>query len=315
MPFDPSLLRCTGDLRRVGVVPPARDADGSPRWVRVRRGAWYPAAGWTGLDAAGRYAALVHATALVGLGEGQLCFSHESAAVLLGLPRIGAWPDVVHVLADGRAGWSGIVRRHTFEGVEPIGHAGLRVTSPARTVVDLARCTGFTSALAAADHALREELCTPEDLVAALDALPRRASGLRVSETVVRLADPRSMSVGESLSRAQMFLHNLPRPELQVAWEHEEGLIGYTDFGWDEVVGEFDGKVKYGAELSAGDPAGVVWREKLREDRLRARGARVARWVWREAVHPEGMVARLAAQGIRPQRRNTWFDAGEAEAG
>src|SRR5674476_401682 len=51
---------------------------------------------------------------------------------------------------------------------------------------------------------------------------------------------------------------------------------GRVDFWWPgaRVVGEFDGRVKYGrANPSGRPPEDVLWDEKLREDRLRAADA------------------------------------------
>jgi hypothetical protein len=85
----------------------------------------------------------------------------------------------------------------------------------------------------------------------------RRPRALLVAE----LADARSMSAGESVSRATMFRLNLPRPELQVPVEDAAGLIGVADFGWEGVVGEFDGRRTYAVGVvRAGDdrtPAGI----------------------------------------------------------
>ncbi|WP_226356017.1 hypothetical protein [Pseudonocardia sp. ICBG601] len=45
--------------------------------------------------------------------------------------------------------------------------------------------------------------------------------------------------------------------------------------------GEFDGRIKYGRRLDpGGDLEEVLWREKLREDAIRAEGVAVVRWVW-----------------------------------
>jgi hypothetical protein len=127
----------------------------------------------------------------------------------------------------------------------------------------------------------------------------------------VELADPCSMSAGESLSRAVMFRLNLPKPELQVPVEDGDGLIGVADFGWPGVVGEFDGRRKYGVAPDA-DPtqaAEVLWREKRREDRFR-RQVRVARWIWADANDDRKLAGILAEQGIRALARNTWLDLG-----
>src|SRR5918993_132714 len=169
---------------------------------------------------------------------------------------------------------------------------------------------------AALVHAMRHSLCTPAELAAAAAEVPRRVRGRPAALLVTELADARSMSPGESLSRAAMFRLNLPRPDLQVDVEDAEGLVGTTDFGWPGVVGEFDGRSKYGIPEGA-DPAAaaeVLWREKRREDRLR-RVVRVARWTWADAVGDATMGRLPAEHGIRSQPRNTWFDHGARRAG
>jgi hypothetical protein len=188
---------------------------------------------------------------------------------------------------------------------------GLRVTSVARTVVDLARTEPLPSAVAAADHALRHGWCTRADVLEEAAAVPRRVRGRPAASLVARLADPLSMSVGESLSRTQMFLLDLPRPRLQVPHADEDGLIGVVDFDWGGVVGEFDGRVKYRIppDVDRRQAGRVLWQEKRREDRLRRRAA-VARWVWDDALVRQRLARVLAPHGIRPQVRNSWFDLG-----
>ncbi|MFW5472639.1 hypothetical protein ACOCJ5_04955 [Knoellia sp. CPCC 206450] len=186
---------------------------------------------------------------------------------------------------------------------------GLAVTPVARTLVDLARTEELQDSVAACDHALHHRLCTWGDLLHEVAGLEPGARGRARAQLAVDLADSRSMSVGESLSRVQMFRLNLPRPRLQVRVEDAAGLVGYCDFGWEGVMGEFDGRKKYGlvAGMDLREAERVLWREKQREDRIRARGRRMARWVWADAVRPQQMARILAGQGIRPQARNSWF--------
>ncbi len=143
----------------------------------------------------------------------------------------------------------------------------------------------------------------------AADDVPPRVRGRPAARVVTELADARSMSAGESLSRAVMFRRGVPRPDLQVEVVDEDGLVGFTDFGWPGVYGEFDGRVKYGVPEDA-DPelaSAVLWREKVREDRLR-RQRRVARWVWADARDEHRMLGILAEQGVRPDPRSAWLD-------
>ncbi|MBM6406106.1 hypothetical protein JQN72_17880 [Phycicoccus sp. CSK15P-2] len=302
-PFDPGVLRLARDLRASGIEPTAGG------WHQVRHGVWMPRQSWSGLTPEQRHAARVHATALV-VGREDPVFALSSAAAVWGLPRIEPWPESVRVLVEtaqrGRS--TAHVRPHVGRRSEAQQRFGLRVTPAARTVVDLARTGSFVTALAAADHALRFGLCTTDELLAEADAVPPRVRGRPVAGVVAALADARSMSVGESLSRARMYLLNLPRPDLQVEVLDDDGLVGVCDFGWDGVVGEFDGRVKYGVPDGAGqeDAAQVLWREKQREDRLRRR-CRVARWTWAVAMDAPQLAARLDEQGIRQQAVNTWL--------
>ncbi|HEX6888057.1 MAG TPA: hypothetical protein VF143_08115 [Candidatus Nanopelagicales bacterium] len=303
VPFDPGLLRRGRDLRAAGVEPTRGG------WHQVRNGVWVTQREWRGLTPEQRHAALVHATGLC-LEREEVVFALTSAAAVWGLPRIEAWPDAVRVLVDtpSRGRGSPLVRPHVGRDADPIAMGGIRVTTPARTVVDLARTGTLVSAVAAADHALRHGLCSLDQLWAEIDAVPPRVRGRVTARLVGALADPSSMSAGESLSRVQMFLLNLPRPELQKEVRDERGLIGYVDFGWDGIVGEFDGKVKYGIRdgASADEAAEIVWSEKQREDRLRRR-VRVVRWTWSIALDRTRFGAHLASHGIRPLATNTWI--------
>ncbi len=306
-PFDPGCLRHAADLRRRGVEP-TREA-----MHQVRHGVWVEESTWAALTPEQRHAAFVHATALC--MDAPATFSRSSAAAIWGLPRIEPWPTRVHTHVEGgRRRGSVFVRPHLGPATEAVSRDGILVTSAARTVVDLARTETLHTAVAAADHALRHTLCSHEDLRAEVDVLPRGAHGRTAARLVLDLADPGAMSPGESLSRTQMFLLDLPRPLLQVEHADECGLIGVVDFDWPGVVGEFDGKVKYriAPGASAEEAGEVLWREKQREDRLRRR-VRVARWTWAVAKEPRALAKVLAEVGIRATARNTWFDLAPAK--
>lgn len=303
-PFDPSELSRTADLRRIGTEP-SRGG-----WHQVRTGAWLPAASFAALGPVDRHAALVHATMRThGAGE-SVRFAGESAAAVLGLPRITAWPTTVrHLVTRRGVSGSSVLRPLLGAESECVRVHGALVTPPARTVVDLARHGTLEDAVTAADYCLRHGLCTPDDLAAEVALVPRRARGRALATTVIALADGLSMSPGESCSRVQMFRLRIPRPRLQVSFRDADGHIGDVDFWWVGTVGEFDGRTKY--RLSAGashEEAGrVLWAEKKREDRLR-RHTRVARWVWADLVRPDRLLAILAHAGVRPELRSTWLE-------
>jgi hypothetical protein len=282
----------------------------------VRHGVWIAERDWSTLNPEQQHAAFVHATSLC-LGRDDPVFALTSAAAVWGLPRIEPWPDAVRVLVreEERGRGTSLARPHVGRPSPGVEVAGLRVTSVARTVIDLARTGSLPTAVAAADHALRHSLCSRRELEEELDAVPPRVRGRIVARLAVELADPLSMSPGESLSRVQMFLLNVPKPVLQEAVHDENGLVGIVDFGWPGVVGEFDGRVKYRVgDEDVGDPQEVLWREKQREDRLR-RQRRVARWSWSTARDRVRLGRLLASAGIRALPVNTWVDLGARRAG
>ena len=81
-------------------------------------------------------------------------------------------------------------------------------------------------------------------------------------------------------------------------------LVAATDFAWHEqrVFGEFDGKMKYGRLLRAGETAGdAVFREKQREDRVRElTGYRCGRLVWTDLARPRSRPPGSAASSVAP---------------
>ncbi len=60
------------------------------------------------------------------------------------------------------------------------------------------------------------------------------------------------------------------------------------------MLGEFDGRVKYGRLLRPRqDPGDVVFAEKRREDEMRDAGWGVVRWVWADLADPDRLGARV----------------------
>ena len=272
--------------------------------VRIRVGAYASAETWQGLDDAERYRLRVLAA---GRRLRRPLFSHDSAAALWRLPRIGRWPQVVHVTVPHAVGGrsSRGVRRHQVPALPRhlVAMDGVRATGAARTVVDVARSWSFAAGLVAADHALRESWATADRLAGELAAIgPGR--GVWAGRRVIDAASDAAESVGESLSRARMIELGLPLPKLQHEVEDGDGLIGRVDFWWESLglVGEFDGRLKYRV-AGIPDTRAVeerVWAEKQREDRLRSLGLRVVRWTWDSALDPVRFAAHLDAAGVRP---------------
>ncbi|MGY1633656.1 hypothetical protein ACI784_18290 [Geodermatophilus sp. SYSU D01186] len=273
--------------------------------ARLRPGAYLPD---VQSDPVWRHRHLVTAT-LAGLHRPAVV-SHQSAAVLLGLPLWATPLDRVHVSrrppASSEVGR--YLRCHVVrlpdEDVVSVG--GVAVTHPARTVLDLARTLPFEPAVVALDAALRLRLVQWHELERRL-ADVTGTPGSRSAARAVRFADGRSESVGESRSRVLLHRLGLPPSTLQLDVRTVSGRsVGRVDFGWEEhrVLGEFDGRVKYGRLLRPGqEPGDVVFEEKRREDALRDEGWGVVRWTWGDLV-PRVLGPRVRRALDRGQRRS-----------
>lgn len=229
--------------------------------------------------------------------------SHSSAALLHGLPTWSLPLERVQV-TKVRA-YGGRRRQHLHVRVAALRDNevedvdGVLITSVARTVVDLARSSTFEPAVAIADAALSSGRVSADDLLRAVHESARRP-GSAHARRVVAFADNRSESVGESRSRVAIVRAGLPVPELQWEVHNADGeLVGRTDFCWREhgLAGEFDGRIKYGRLLRPGETAGdAVYREKLREDAIRACGYHFERWRWQDLTDFRAVARRIRAR-------------------
>ena len=216
--------------------------------------------------------------------------SHDSAAIIHGLDRLGprspALVAVTHPPGMGSATGRPGVRLHVA--ALPDEHVtvrgGIRVTSVARTVVDLARISSFRSGVVVADSALRGGQTSKAELRSVLAACARWP-GIRRASQVVEFSDGLAESVLESISRVAFRDHGLPSPELQ-AWVGGDDVIGRADFLWRRyaTVGEADGAVKYASP-------GRAISQLQRDASLRAAGFEVVHFTWDEIVRVPGQVA------------------------
>ena len=274
-------------------------------WARLRRGAYL--AGTLPESAATRHLLLVTAT-LAALRRPAVV-SHQSAAVLLGLPLWGARLDRVHMTRRPPA-WndsSRLLVAHVarLRNDEVTAVNGIEVTTPARTALDLARSLPFEAAVVVLDAALHQGVVTPDDLTGGLSDIAG-TRGSRAAARAVRLSDGRSESVGESRSRVVLDRVQLPPSSLQFEVLAADGhVVARTDFAWEaqQVVGEFDGKVKYGRLLRPGqEPGDAVFAEKRREDAVRDEGWSVVRWTWTDLLRPDQLATRLQRAMARSTR-------------
>ncbi|GAB3667066.1 hypothetical protein GCM10027596_35610 [Nocardioides korecus] len=277
-------------------------------WHRVRHGAYCFGDVWAVATPEQRH--LILARAVLRSTPGPVALSHTTALLAHGVAVWGADLRRVHVtrLGPGAARLERDVVHHVARASESEVDLleGLPVFGVGRSVIEAATLLGLESALVSADSALHARLTDPDELRSVFSAMTHRPGAQKV-HVVLHHMDGRAASPGESRSSFMFWRQGLPRPTLQHPVLDSTGaLVAETDFAWHEfrTFGEFDGRQKYGRLLRPGeDPADAVFREKVREDRVRElTGYRFVRWVWSDLARPAETAARIRrvlAQGAR----------------
>lgn len=284
--LDLGLRRARFDrLRDAGefvVVAPGHFAD-AVRWATARRSERL----------------LAHGVAACAAFDGA-ALSHASAALWWGLPSPRVLPPrpeltvPVTVRPSDDSDWVRVLRCG-LPGRHVVAVDGIRVTSPARTVIDCFRSLPLADALAIADVAVSRGLSICELIEVRKDQV--RWPGIRAARRGIGLVDGRRESPLESASVARLDGWGLPHPVPQVE-VHDElgGLVGRVDLLWRglRVVGEADGKGKFRGEFdddrSERAVADRLIRAEERAGRLREVGLGVVRW-GSEALREPGLLA------------------------
>lgn len=254
--------------------------------VRFRRGYYAFTDEWRRLSQVERHRVRSNAV-LHSLGPA-VALSHVSGVIRHGIDVWGVNLNRVHVTRlDGAPGRiEGDVVHHegmaTADDLAEIGDQ--RVLRAERCVLEAASRANNEVALCLLDAGLRAEAFGYDELRRQHE-IQQWWPFMRHLHIPVRMADGRSGSIGESRGRWLFKELRLPVPELQHEVRHPNGeLAGITDWWWREhgLMGEFDGRIKYGRLLRPGqDPGGAVFDEKQREDLLRElTGDRMIRLTW-----------------------------------
>lgn len=267
--------------------------------TRVHPGCYVHAGFWDELSPTAQHRARAH---LVSTSDTDLEFSHLTAAALWRLPVIGDWPSRANVAGPQGSGVrkTATLARHSL-GHDPRAVAidGLRVTSLAVTVAQVAATEPFATGVVIADAALHAHRSL--DLLPAAHAVPLHHGRARAL-AVANFADGRADRPGESASRVSMLAAGLPVPELQVVIYGASGKRYVVDFYWRilRLMGEFDGEIKYDdpAFLRGRTPAQALADEKRREDDLRATKRGMSRWGWTLANSPALLAQHLRLAGL-----------------
>lgn len=268
--------------------------------TRIRQGAYAATDVWAGLDDAGRHRLLSEAV-LMQYDDG-VAISHGSAVVGFQGPSYGLDLSSVHLThlstASGRRNVAGIVHHEgTCRVLDVTRIDGRWATSPARTVLDVSMTRGTEAGIIVADDFIRRGLTSKNELWLLYESV-RDWPGALILRLVIDRCDGRAESVGETLGRELFRRHRVPMPVPQFEIFHPNGVLaGRTDWAWPAhgLLGEFDGKQKYGRFLRSGESAAdAVWREKQREDLLRElTGWSFIRLIWADLFRGDRTAQRV----------------------
>lgn len=229
--------------------------------------------------------------AVLACGAGAV-LSHESAAELWGLPVVPPRLHHVTVPVGGGRRLAGVTRHRTrgFGPGDVVRVGGILVTTPARTLIDLAAA----SSTAAMRRLLREaqyaRLIVPADLAAALDRHPghRGVRALRRADPGLARRLPTESPLEDELLEV-LLAGGLPLPEAQVELCGVSGTRYRVDFLFRDagLAIEADGR-------SVHERAEAFESDRDRDTDLEATGVTTMRFT-RKQVRAGVVVPRVAA--------------------
>ncbi|MBB6628927.1 type IV toxin-antitoxin system AbiEi family antitoxin domain-containing protein [Nocardioides sp. KIGAM211] len=273
------------------------------QWIRIRHGAYVDRAAYSALQQDAKHA--VRARAVLKAAKVDAVLSHASALWEYDAPTWGVDLTDVHLTRlDKEAGRPEAgVRQHC--GTVLPGDVEVRndvpVTSATRLALDMITVVDVEVALVIVNHLLHENLTSMALLNDRALGMAHWPNSLR-AHVVLRLADGRCESIGESRTLFLLWKQGLPAPQPQYKVRDRTGrVIARVDFAWPEygVFLEFDGRVKYLRDADAEDEDDVVTkvlREKRREERVRElTGWTCIRITWADLEHPRRTAQRIRA--------------------
>lgn len=266
---------------------------------RVRHGSYCDADLWHSLSPADQHRVL--ARAVLARAHPATVLTHVSSAIEQQAPVWGHDLTKVHTTrTDGRAGRKECDRvQHA--GTMPAYHVkqvnGVPVSLATRCAVEMTTISSVESALITVDGLLHAGLTTINGITQFAHRTRWWPNSLRTT-VVLRLADKRHESAGESRVVNFCYTQGLPRPEPQVIIRDESGReVARVDFAWVRfgVFLEFDGRIKYEKYRRAGETLeAFLMREKAREELIcQLTGWTCVRITWAQLDKPRKLAGRI----------------------
>ncbi|OBH47671.1 hypothetical protein A5687_16575 [Mycobacterium mantenii] len=120
---------------------------------------------------------------------------------------------------------------------------GMRVTTPARTALDLARRCRLSAAVVAVDALVQATDLKMADVESLVDRY-RGRRGMKAARAALELVDGGAQSPKETWLRLLLLRAGFPRPQTQIVVRNEWGWAeAYLDMGWEDIklAVEYDG--------------------------------------------------------------------------
>ncbi len=222
--------------------------------------------------------------------------SHRSAAALWGmLPLRDDSASVDVIVVGGRPRHRAGLRVHCVRTLHPdevTRFDGIPITTPARTLYDLAACVAHRELERALAEGFAQRLTSHSHVLSLMRRHPRRRGVDRLLALIERGASPPlTRSAAEEQFLGLIRKAQLREPEVNMQVEGYE-----VDFVWrsERLVVEIDGRAFHSSDRSFES-------DRRRDGVLVAAGLRVMRVTWRQIVNePEALLVRLTQALARP---------------
>jgi very-short-patch-repair endonuclease len=222
--------------------------------------------------------------------------SHRDAAVVYALLHPSAGDVSVSVSRGNPRQRPGVrIYRVRLPPSEVTNEDGLPVTTPVRTLLDLAAIVTPRELEQALAQALRQELTTEREVTRVLNRYSRRPGSARL-RALLALETPPALTRSEAEERFLALVRRaqLPSPSTNV---HVAGFEVDAYWRAEQLVVEVDGLVYHASRRA-------LCRDRRRDAALTAAGVRVMRFTWADLTEqPEATLARLAQALARAPAR------------